>query len=107
YRADFSHRRDGKPRRFYDIKKRLFRRVNRIILSRFCAAKIARLANEWPRNHAPDFILARQQPARDKTPFVKLIERRHLFVSGDLKNAVGGGVDDGPSGFDVFFAKLF
>ena len=54
--------------------------------------------DKGPRNHPSHIVLILQDSARDLTDVVKLVERDHLLVSSDLKNAVGGSVDDGIAG---------
>ncbi len=70
------------------------------------AGEMAGLAGEGAGDDAADFIGAAKDIARGFADFVELEERDHFFVRGHLKNAVGGGVDNGRAGADVLFAQL-
>ena len=63
-------------------------------------------ADERPRDHAPHFVRPAQDLARDLADAVQLGKRDHLFVRGDLEDAVGRGVDDGRARAHVLFAQF-
>src|SRR5689334_16875224 len=69
--------------------------------------KRARLAQERPRNNAPDLVFTIEYPARDFTNLVQPCERNHLFMRGDLKNGIGRRVNDGLVRVDVLFTQNF
>ena len=65
------------------------------------------VAQERPRDHAADLVVAIEQVTGDLTHFVKTVDRDHFLVSGDLENRVGRGIDDRLTGPDVFLTELF
>ena len=65
-----------------------------------------RLADERPRDHAPDRVLAGQDLAGDLARLVELLERDRLLVRGDLEDRVGRGVDDPFARALVLLAEL-
>src|SRR5271156_3272561 len=82
-------------------------RFHRVIVPPLGASKISGSAGERPGDDAAYAIRAVQEFARDLAHAIELGNRNHVFVRGDLKNAVAGGVHDGKSGNNVFTAKLF
>ena len=68
--------------------------------------KCAGLADEGPRDHASDFVRPAQNLARGLAHLVQLEQRNHFFMRGDLKDAVGRGVDDRRAGPHVLLAEL-
>jgi hypothetical protein len=70
------------------------------------AIKRSRLAKERTRNHAPDFVLAIEYSSRDLADLIEPTERDHFLMRCNLKNRIGGRVDDRLACFDVLFTKL-
>ena len=68
---------------------------------------VARLSDERAGDHAPDRVLPRQNLAGDPAGSVELVKRDRLLVRGDLKDGVGGRIDDPLAGPLVFLAELF
>ena len=64
------------------------------------------LADERPRDHAADGVLAGEDLAGDPACLVELLERDRRLVGGDLEDGVGGGVDDPLAGLLVLLAEL-
>ncbi len=64
------------------------------------------MGSEWPRDDAPHFVRSAQNVARGLTNLVQLPEGDDVFVGGDLKDAVGRGVDDRRPGPDVLLAEF-
>src|SRR5262249_42322362 len=62
--------------------------------------------DERAGDHAADAVRPLQDFARDFTHFIEFSDRHHVFVCGDLEDAVAGRVDDGFAGTDVLVAKL-
>ena len=58
------------------------------------ARVVAGLADERPRDHAADRVLAGEDLAGDAARVVELLERDRLLVRRDLEDRVGGRVDD-------------
>src|SRR5205085_4124661 len=56
--------------------------------------------------HTPNFIFATQDVSRRLADFVQARNGNHLFVRGDLKDRIGGSIDDGLACADVLLAKL-
>src|SRR5438874_13066998 len=55
---------------------------------------VARVADERPRDHTTDGMLAGEDLARDPAGLVELLERHRLFMRRDLEDGVGRRVDD-------------
>ena len=70
------------------------------------ALVVARLADERPRDHAADRVLAREDLARLPAALVQLLERDRLLVRGDLEDGVRRRVDDPLARLLVLLAEL-
>ena len=70
------------------------------------ALEVAGCADERTGNHPSHRILPGEDPASDLTDPVKFRDRDDLLVGGDLKHAVGRGVDDGRAGLQVLPAQF-
>src|SRR4029453_3939984 len=70
------------------------------------AFAVTGLADERPRDHAPDRVLAREDLPRDSARLVELLERHRLLVRRDLEDRVRGGVDDPLAGLLVLLPEL-
>ena len=81
------------------------RRQQREVVAVGRAAVGARLALERAGDHAPDGVLAGEQPARGAAGLVELLERHRRLVRGDLEDRVGGRVDDPLAGALVLLAQ--
>src|SRR5947208_4707452 len=81
-------------------------RLEREIVAVRCPFVVTRLADERPRDHAPDGVLAGQDLARDPAALVELLERDRLLVRRDLEDRVGRGVDDPLAGALMLLAEL-
>ena len=81
-------------------------RLEREVVAVRRALVVARLADERPRDHAADGVLAGQDLARDPAGLVELLERDRLLVRRDLEDRVGGRVDDPLAGALVLLAEL-
>ncbi len=88
------------------IEQHAFGRGNGVIVAVGRARERARLPDKRTRDHAAHFVRAAQNITRDFADLVKLPERNHFFVRGDLEDAVGRGVDDRRAGAHVFFAQF-
>ena len=81
-------------------------RLEREVVAVRRALVVARLADERPRDHAADGVLAGEDLARDPAGLVELLERDRLLVRGDLEDRVGGRVDDPLARLLVLLAEL-
>src|SRR6266404_9222496 len=72
----------------------------------FSAIERTGLAQERPRNDSSNLVFAIEYAPCDLANLIKPIERNHFFMRSNLKNRVGGSVDNRLAGFDVFLAKL-
>src|SRR5579862_6879498 len=70
------------------------------------ARVVAGLADERPRDHAADGVLAGEDLARDAAALVQLFEGDRLLVRGDLEDGVGGRVDDPLARLLMLLAEL-
>ena len=70
------------------------------------ALVVAGLADERPRDHAPDRVLAGEDLARLLAALVELLERNRLLVRRDLEDGVSRRVDDPLAGLLVLLAEL-
>ena len=64
-------------------------------------------ADERTRDDATDFVFAVEHFAGDLADFVLAFDWNNFFVRGDLKDRIGGRIDNRFAGFDMFFAELF
>ena len=64
-------------------------------------------AGERAGYDATDAMFAVQNSAGDFAIAVQFMNRYDIFMRSDLKNAVGRGVNDELSGFDMLFAVVF
>src|SRR5260370_22013072 len=71
------------------------------------AHEISRDSRERPGDHAPDPMRSIEQSPCDFAHPIEFVDRNHVFMRSNLKDAVAGGVDDGLSGSHMLFAKLF
>ena len=81
-------------------------RLERVVVPVRGPLVLARHAEERPRDHPPDGVLAGEDLARDAAGLVQLLERDRLLVRGDLEDRVGARVDDPLARFLVFLAEL-
>ncbi len=58
-------------------------------------------ADKRPRDDAADAHPLHGKLIRDVAPLVQLLDWHNLFVGGDLKHAIGRGIDDGRTCLDV------
>src|SRR5258708_7717103 len=73
-RTDLADRSDCQTGGFQSIEQGVFRRIDRIVLSSFCSAEVARFADEGPRNDSSYFVFAGQLLARDLAPAIELFK---------------------------------
>src|SRR5450432_1417608 len=88
------------------IEQHALGRRHGVIMAIGGAREITGRADERPRNHAADFVRAAQDFARGFAHLVKFPKRDHLFVRGDLEDAIGGRVDNGRPRAHVVGAQL-
>ena len=81
-------------------------RVHGIVVAARRARKVSRWTREGPRNDAADAMRPIQQFSRNLAHPVQLGDGNHIFVRGDLKNAVARGVDDGLAGAHMLVAQF-
>ena len=82
------------------------RRLDGVIVAAFGAAEISWRAGEGPRDHAAYAVGAVEQFAGDFAHAIELGDGDHVFVRGDLEDAVAGGVDDREAGAHVLLAEF-
>ena len=82
------------------------RRLHGVVVAARGALERARLADERPRDHAPDRVLAGHDLARLLAVRVELLDRHDLLVRGDLEHRVGRRVDDQIAGLHVLGAEV-
>src|SRR5215475_14151789 len=92
--SDFSNGRHRKARGFQSIEQRFLWWVDRVVLARFSSAEISRFADKWTGDDPANFILTNELFPSNLAPFIKPLQRNHLFVSGYLKYAVRRCVDN-------------
>ena len=81
-------------------------RLEREVVAVRRALVVPGLADERPRDHAADGVLAGEDLAGDAAAVVELLERDRLLVRGDLEDRVGGRVDDPLPRLLVLLAEL-
>ena len=86
------------------VEQRGPRRRQAVVLAARCARPGARLAIEGAGDDTGDAVLALKQTPGQLTGRIQLGERDGVLVSGDLKDAVGGGVQDPPTGAPMLLA---
>ena len=67
---------------------------------------MTRRTGERPCDHAAEVVLSDQLATRSLTPLVQLLDRHHIFVCRDLKDAVRRRVDDRFPGPHMLVAEL-
>src|SRR5213594_2415845 len=70
-RADFADRGHRKTRRLQAIEQSVLGWIDRVVLSSFGAAKLARLANEWARDHSSNLVLAGEYLTSEPAPAIQ------------------------------------
>ena len=80
------------------------RRLDGIIVAAFGAAKISWGPGEGARDHTAYEVGAVEKFSGDFAHAVELGDGDHVFVRGDLEDAVARGVDDGVAGAHVLCA---
>ena len=96
----------GTPSVGEHVEQHRFRRVDGVIVAALGPAEVSRRAGERPGNDAADAIRPVQHFSGDFAHAVKLGDRDHVFVGGDLEDAVARGVDDREAGAHVLLAQL-
>src|SRR5580765_6803383 len=64
------------------------------------------LSGEWASDDAANAVRAVEELSSDLAHAIQIGDGYHLFVRGNLKDAVAGGVHDGLAGTNVLFTKL-
>ena len=104
--VDFADAKDGGAAVGENVEKHGARRLDDVVVAALGAAEITGRAKKRSRDDAANAMRAVEQFAGDFAYTVQLGDGDDLFVSGDLEDAVAGGVDDGAAGANVFIAKL-
>ena len=104
--GDLPHRRDVMAGGDHAIEQGLGDRWHGVVVTIRRARERAGQADERPRDHAPESQSANGEVIRRVAPFVELGHRHNGLVRGDLKHAVGRGVDDRKPGRHVLGAQV-
>jgi hypothetical protein len=97
---------NGPAGRGHRVQQRRARRRQRVVATVGRPLEGSRHAFERTRDHPADAHLLPDHVVGDLADAVLLGDRDDLFVRGDLKNAVGRGVDDRTAGAHVLGAEL-
>ena len=90
-----------------DVEEHGLWRLDGVIVAAFGAAKISWRAGEGARDYSAYAIGAVEQFSGDFAHAIEFGDGDHIFVRGDLEDAVAGGVDDRVAGAHVFCAQFF
>src|SRR5260221_7000048 len=88
------------------IQQRRLGRLQREVAAMRRAREVARRADERPRDYPANCVLAGEQPTRRLAHTIQLVEWDHFFVRRQLKDAVGGGVENRLAGAQMLGAEL-
>src|SRR5580704_14125250 len=70
------------------------------------AGEMSRRSRKWTRDHASHAVRSVEQFAGDRAHSIELLDGDYLFVRGDLKNAVAGGIHNRLTCADMLVAEL-
>ena len=101
---NFAYAEDGGFVFGQDVEEHGLGRLDGVIVAAFGAAKISWRAGEGARDHTAYAVGAVEKFSGDFAHAVELGDGDHVFVRGDLEDAVAGGVHDRVAGAHVFRA---
>src|SRR5262249_54933139 len=104
--VDFSDAEDRNAALFEYIQQHGLGRIDGIVVPPGGAHEIAGRARKRSRDDTTYTMRPIEQLACDFAHSIQLGDWNHVFMCGDLKNAVAGRVNDRLSGADVLFTKF-